>query len=229
MILLLDNYDSFTYNLAQYLGELGCDVEVHRNDKISVEEIARRKPERIVISPGPCTPQEAGISVELVQRLAGKFPILGVCLGHQAMGAAFGGKIVRAPKLFHGKTSEIQHDGKGVFRDLPKPFTATRYHSLIVERKSLPRELTITAETADGIIMGMRHKKHKMEGVQFHPESVLTESGNMLLENLSGPLIHVGPAVTNLNLPAAWRRFRCLARDCRGGGFRRSCVGDCRN
>jgi len=183
MILLLDNYDSFTYNLAQYLGELGCDVQVHRNDKISVEEIARRKPERIVISPGPCTPQEAGISVELIQRLGGKFPILGVCLGHQAMGAAYGGKIVRAPKLFHGKTSEIQHDGKGVFRDLPKPFTATRYHSLIVERKSLPRELTITAETSDGIIMGLRHKRHKIEGVQFHPESVLTQSGKQLLQN----------------------------------------------
>ena len=183
MILLLDNYDSFTYNLAQYLGELGCDVEVHRNDKISVEEIARRKPERIVISPGPCTPQEAGISIELVQRLAGQFPILGVCLGHQAMGAAFGGKIVRAPKLFHGKTSEIHHDGQGVFRKLPEPFTATRYHSLIVERKSLPRELAITAETSDGIIMGVRHRKHKMEGVQFHPESVLTESGKQLLQN----------------------------------------------
>jgi anthranilate synthase/aminodeoxychorismate synthase-like glutamine amidotransferase len=180
MILLLDNYDSFTYNLAQYLGELGCEVEVHRNDKISVEDIARRKPERIVISPGPCTPQEAGISIELIQRLAGKYPILGVCLGHQAMGAAYGGKIVRAPKLFHGKTSLIEHDGQGVFRDLPQKFTATRYHSLIVEKKSLPKDLTITAETA---IMGMRHKKHKLEGVQFHPESVLTESGKQLLQN----------------------------------------------
>ena len=183
MILLLDNYDSFTYNLAQYLGELGCEVEVHRNDKISVDDIARRKPERIVISPGPCTPQEAGISVELIQRLAGKVPILGVCLGHQAMGAAYGGKIVRAPKLFHGKTSEIEHDGKGVFRELPQKFTATRYHSLIVEKKSLPKELSITAETADGTIMGLRHKRHKMEGVQFHPESVLTECGKKLLQN----------------------------------------------
>jgi len=183
VILLLDNYDSFTYNLAQYLGELGCEVEVHRNDKISVEEIARRKPERIVISPGPCTPAEAGISVELIRRLAGKFPILGVCLGHQAMGAAYGGKIVRAPKLFHGKTSPIEHDGKGIFRGLPQKFTATRYHSLIVDRKSLPKELTVTAETADGTIMGMRHKKYKMEGVQFHPESVLTESGKRLLAN----------------------------------------------
>ena len=183
MILLLDNYDSFTYNLAQYLGELGCEVEVHRNDKISVEEIAKRKPEGIVISPGPCTPQEAGISIELIQRLAGRFPILGVCLGHQALGAAFGGKIIRAPKLFHGKTSEIHHDGKGVFQNLPKAFTATRYHSLIVERKTLPRELTITAETKDGIIMGVRHRRHKLEGVQFHPESVLTESGKQLLKN----------------------------------------------
>ena len=183
MILLLDNYDSFTYNLAQYLGELGCNVEVHRNDKITVEEIARRKPERIVISPGPCTPQEAGISVELIERLAGKFPILGVCLGHQAIGAAFGGKIVRAPKLFHGKTSKIHHDHKNIFRKLPDPFTATRYHSLIVERKSLPRELTITAETDDGVIMGLRHRHHKIEGVQFHPESVLTDSGKQLLQN----------------------------------------------
>ena len=183
MILLLDNYDSFTYNLAQYLGELGCQVEVHRNDKISVQEIIRRKPERIVISPGPCTPKEAGISVELIQRLAGKFPILGVCLGHQAIGAAFGGKVIRAPKLFHGKTSPIHHDSKGVFRTLADPFTATRYHSLIVERKSLPRELTITAETEDGIIMGVRHRRHKLEGVQFHPESVLTESGKQLLKN----------------------------------------------
>ncbi len=183
MILLLDNYDSFTYNLAQYLGELGCDVEVHRNDKISVEEIARRKPEKIVISPGPCTPQEAGICVELVRRLAGKFPILGVCLGHQAIGVAFGGKIIRAPKLFHGKTSEIHHDRKGVFQKLPNPFTATRYHSLIVERKSLPRQLAITAETSDGIIMGFRHRRFPVEGVQFHPESVLTQSGKQLLRN----------------------------------------------
>jgi para-aminobenzoate synthetase component 2 len=183
VILLLDNYDSFTYNLAQYLGELGCQVEVHRNDKVSVDEIIRRKPERIVISPGPCTPQEAGISVELVERLAGKFPILGVCLGHQAIGAAFGAKIKQAPKLFHGKTSEIHHDGKGVFRDLPDPFTATRYHSLIVERKSLPPDLYISAETEDGVIMGLRHRSFKIEGVQFHPESVLTESGKALLKN----------------------------------------------
>jgi anthranilate synthase/aminodeoxychorismate synthase-like glutamine amidotransferase len=183
VILLLDNYDSFTYNLAQYLGELGCQVEVHRNDKISVEDIVRRKPQKIVISPGPCTPQEAGICVELIQKLAGKIPILGVCLGHQAIGAAFGGRIIRAPKLFHGKTSDIEHDGKGIFRKLTNPFTATRYHSLIVERKSLPRELTITAETQDGIIMGMRHKRYRLEGVQFHPESVLTVPGKELLQN----------------------------------------------
>jgi para-aminobenzoate synthetase component 2 len=183
VILLLDNYDSFTYNLAQYLGELGCNVEVHRNDRISVEEIIRRKPERIVISPGPCTPQEAGISVELVQKLAGKIPILGVCLGHQAVGAAFGGKIIRAPKLFHGKTSEVQHDGKGIFRKLANPFRATRYHSLIVERKTLPRDLMVTAETDDGIIMGLRHRRYLIEGVQFHPESVLTDSGNKFLQN----------------------------------------------
>jgi para-aminobenzoate synthetase component 2 len=183
VILLLDNYDSFTYNLAQYLGELGCQIEVHRNDKISVDEVARRKPEKIVISPGPCTPREAGISVELIERLAGKIPILGVCLGHQALGAAFGGKVVRAPQLFHGKTSEIEHDGKGIFRKLPNPFTATRYHSLIVERKSLPRVLEISAQTHDGIIMGLRHRKFRAEGVQFHPESVLTESGKQLLKN----------------------------------------------
>jgi anthranilate synthase/aminodeoxychorismate synthase-like glutamine amidotransferase len=183
VILLLDNYDSFTYNLAQYLGELGCQVEVHRNDRISVEQIAQRKPERIVISPGPCTPQEAGICVELIQKLAGKIPILGVCLGHQAIGAAFGGKIIRAPKLFHGKTSQIRHDGSGVFRGLPNPFTATRYHSLIVERKSLPAVLQVTAETDDEIIMGMQHREYPLMGVQFHPESVLTDSGKQLLKN----------------------------------------------
>jgi anthranilate synthase/aminodeoxychorismate synthase-like glutamine amidotransferase len=183
VILLLDNYDSFTYNLAQYLGELGCQLEVHRNDKISVGEIARRRPEAIVISPGPCTPQQAGISVELIEKLAGKYPILGVCLGHQAVGAAFGGRIIRAPKLFHGKTSEVKHDGNGIFRKLPNPFIATRYHSLIVERKSLPNELVVTAETQDGIIMGLRHKQYKVEGVQFHPESVLTDSGKKLLKN----------------------------------------------
>jgi para-aminobenzoate synthetase component II len=183
VILLLDNYDSFTYNLAQYLGELGCTLEVHRNDRITVEEIARRKPERIVISPGPCTPQDAGISIELIQKLAGKFPIFGVCLGHQAIGAAFGGKVIRAPKIFHGKTSEIKHDGRGIFKSVANPLTATRYHSLIVERKSLPRELMVTAETSDGIIMGLRHRKYPIDGVQFHPESVLTEWGKKILKN----------------------------------------------
>ena len=183
MILLLDNYDSFTYNLAQYLGQMGQKLEVRRNDQITLDEIEELSPERIVISPGPCTPKEAGISVPLVERFAGKIPILGVCLGHQAIGAAFGGRVIRAPKIMHGKTSEIHHDGKTVFRGLPQDFPATRYHSLILERKSLPRALEISAETADGTIMGLRHRKLRVEGVQFHPESVLTGSGFRLLEN----------------------------------------------
>ena len=187
MILLLDNYDSFTYNLAQYLGELGCQVEVHRNDKISVEEIAKRKPERIVISPGPCTPQEAGISVELVERLAGKFPILGVCLGHQAIGAAFGGNVVRAPKLMHGKTSLVEHDGRTLFAGLASPMTCTRYHSLIVADEGLPEELEVSARVqngdSNGTIMGLRHRRFPIEGVQFHPESVLTMDGKNLIRN----------------------------------------------
>ncbi len=183
MILLLDNYDSFTYNLAQYLGQMEQELEVRRNDQITIEEIERRRPERIVISPGPCTPSEAGISVELIQRFAGEIPILGVCLGHQAIGAAFGGRVIRAPKVMHGKTSEIHHDGKSIFRGLPQNFEATRYHSLIVERKSLPRTLEISAETTDGTIMGLRHRKLKVEGVQFHPESVLTDAGFKLLKN----------------------------------------------
>ncbi|MFY9753585.1 MAG: aminodeoxychorismate/anthranilate synthase component II [Candidatus Acidiferrales bacterium] len=183
MILLLDNYDSFTYNLAQYLGQMGQELEVRRNDQITLDEVEALRPERIVISPGPCTPKEAGISVSLIQRFAGELPILGVCLGHQAIGAAFGGRVIRAPKLMHGKTSEIEHDGKTIFRGLPQPFVATRYHSLIVERKSLPRTLEISAETADGTIMGLRHRKLRVEGVQFHPESVLTISGFRLLEN----------------------------------------------
>jgi para-aminobenzoate synthetase component 2 len=183
MILLLDNYDSFTYNLAQYLGQMEQELEVRRNDQITIEEIERRRPERIVISPGPCTPCEAGISVELIQRFAGEIPILGVCLGHQAIGAAFGGRVIRAPKVMHGKTSKIHHDGKTIFRGLPQDFEATRYHSLIVERKSLPRTLEISAETADGTIMGLRHRKLKVEGVQFHPESVLTDAGFKLLKN----------------------------------------------
>lgn len=190
MILLLDNYDSFTYNLAQYLGQLGQAPVVRRNDQITLDEIAAMQPERIIISPGPCTPREAGISVPLIRRFAGKIPILGVCLGHQAIGEAFGGRVVRAPKLMHGKTSEIRHDGRTIFRGLPKPFTATRYHSLIVERRSLPHELEISAE-ADGVIMGLRycppasrrHRTAPVEGVQFHPESVLTNSGLQLLRN----------------------------------------------
>ena len=183
MILLLDNYDSFTYNLAQYLGQLGQKLAVRRNDEITLDEIERMRPERIIISPGPCTPREAGLSVPIVQRFAGKIPILGVCLGHQAIGDAFGGKIVRAKKIMHGKTSKIHHDGKTVFRDLPQDFEATRYHSLIVERRSLPRCLEISAETADGVIMGLRHRKFPVEGVQFHPESVLTADGFHLLKN----------------------------------------------
>ncbi len=183
MILLLDNYDSFTYNLAQYLGQLGQQLDVRRNDELTLDEIEEMAPERIVISPGPCTPKEAGISVPLIQRFAGKIPILGVCLGHQAIGAAFGGRVIRAAKLMHGKTSEIEHDGRTIFQGLPKPFLATRYHSLIVERKSLPRELEISAETDDGTIMGFRHRKLRVEGVQFHPESVLTRAGFDLLKN----------------------------------------------
>jgi len=183
MILLLDNYDSFTYNLAQYLGQMGQTLEVRRNDKITLDEIEMLEPERIVISPGPCTPREAGVSVPLIERFAGKIPILGVCLGHQAIGAAFGGRVIRAPEVMHGKTSEIHHDNKTVFRDLPQDFPATRYHSLIVERKSLPKTLEISAETEDGTIMGLRHRKMKVEGVQFHPESVLTDAGFRLLEN----------------------------------------------
>ncbi|MGD1211928.1 MAG: aminodeoxychorismate/anthranilate synthase component II [Candidatus Acidiferrales bacterium] len=183
MLLLLDNYDSFTYNLAQYLGQMGQELLIRRNDQITLEEIEERKPERIVISPGPCTPKEAGISVPLIERFAGRIPILGVCLGHQAIGAAFGGRVIRAPKVMHGKTSEIHHDSKTIFRSLPQNFQATRYHSLIVERKSLPGELEISAETADGTIMGLRHRKLKVEGVQFHPESVLTDAGFRLLQN----------------------------------------------
>jgi para-aminobenzoate synthetase component 2 len=183
MILLLDNYDSFTYNLAQYLGQMGQQLNVRRNDEITLDEIEEMAPERIVISPGPCTPKEAGISVPLIQRFAGKIPILGVCLGHQAIGAAFGGRVIRAAKLMHGKTSEIEHDGRTIFQGLPQPFIATRYHSLIVERKSLPRELEISAETEDGTIMGFRHRKLRVEGVQFHPESVLTGAGFDLLRN----------------------------------------------
>ena len=186
MIFVLDNYDSFTYNLVQYLGELGAEVVVRRNDQVTVAEVEKMKPERILVSPGPCTPHEAGISVELIRHFAGKLPLLGVCLGHQAIGEAFGGSVVRAPKLMHGKTSEVRHDGKTIFRGLQSPMVATRYHSLIVEEKGLPGELEVSAWTTDGknqTIMGLRHKKFPVEGVQFHPESVLTTDGKQLIAN----------------------------------------------
>lgn len=183
MILVIDNYDSFTYNLVQYLGELGEDVRVFRNNKITVDEIDRLKPSRIVISPGPCTPKEAGISVETIQRLGGRFPILGVCLGHQSLAVAYGGEVIRADRLMHGKTSMIRHDGKTIFHGLPNPFEATRYHSLIVKRAGLPQCLEISAETEEGEIMGLRHKTLPVEGVQFHPESILTAAGKDLLRN----------------------------------------------
>jgi anthranilate synthase/aminodeoxychorismate synthase-like glutamine amidotransferase len=182
MILLLDNYDSFTYNLAQFLGQMGAKLEVHRNDQITLEQIAAKKPERIVISPGPGTPEEAGICVDVIRRFGGEIPLLGVCLGHQAIGHAFGGRVIRAPQIMHGKTSRIHHDKKTIFKELPQDFAATRYHSLIVEEESLPPELEISAKT-EGIIMGLRHRKMLIEGVQFHPESVLTDVGMQLLRN----------------------------------------------
>jgi anthranilate synthase/aminodeoxychorismate synthase-like glutamine amidotransferase len=187
LVFVLDNYDSFTYNLVQYLGELGADVEVRRNDQVTVEEVEAMRPEKIVISPGPCTPREAGISIDLIRHFAGRVPLLGVCLGHQAMGEAFGGRVIRAPHLMHGKTSAVMHDNKTVFQGLPMPMTATRYHSLIVEEKSLPADLEVSAWTTekDGTrtIMGLRHRKLPIEGVQFHPESVLTEAGKKLVKN----------------------------------------------
>ncbi len=192
MVLVIDNYDSFTYNLVQHLGELGARLEVWRNDAVTVEQVEQMAPERIVISPGPCTPRQAGICVPLLRRLAGRMPILGVCLGHQAIGEAFGGRVIRAPYLMHGKTSRIHHDGKSIFAGVPQDFTATRYHSLIVERESLPESLEISATTPDGLIMGLRHKKWPVEGVQFHPESVLTDTGKTILRNF----LSVGAAVT---------------------------------
>jgi anthranilate synthase/aminodeoxychorismate synthase-like glutamine amidotransferase len=183
-LLLIDNYDSFTYNLVQYLGELGATVEVRRNDRVTLDEIENRlRPERIVISPGPGTPNDAGITLDVIQRFAGKVPLLGVCLGHQAIGQAFGGKVIRAPELMHGKASEVSHDGKTIFAGLNDHFVAGRYHSLIVERESLPSCLEISAHTADDIIMGLRHRELKVEGVQFHPESILTSDGKQLLAN----------------------------------------------
>ncbi len=183
MLLVIDNYDSFTYNLVQYLGELGAIIEVFRNDAITLDQIAAKQPTHVVISPGPCTPDEAGISVELIKRFAGALPILGVCLGHQSIGAAFGGDVVRAERLMHGKTSMIHHDGKTIFEGLPNPFEATRYHSLIVKRETLPACLEVSAETKEGEIMGLRHRRFPVEGVQFHPESILTRPGKDLLRN----------------------------------------------
>jgi len=191
VVFILDNYDSFTYNLVQYCGELGATVVVRRNDQVSVAGVEDMRPDRILVSPGPCTPQDAGISIDLIRHFAGKVPILGVCLGHQAIGEAFGGRVVRAPHLMHGKTSAITHDNKSIFHGLPTPMTATRYHSLIVEEKDLPAELEVSAWTTekDGTrtIMGLRHKKFAVEGVQFHPESVLTDAGKMLVGNFLGP------------------------------------------
>jgi anthranilate synthase/aminodeoxychorismate synthase-like glutamine amidotransferase len=183
MILIIDNYDSFTYNLVQYLGELGADLQIFRNDKLTIEDMEQLAPERIVISPGPCTPKEAGISVETIKHFAGRLPVLGVCLGHQSLAYAFGGQIVRAHRLMHGKTSMVHHDGKTIFESLPNPFEATRYHSLIVKRETLPADFEISAETVEGEIMGLRHTPTGAEGVQFHPESILTTSGMDLLRN----------------------------------------------
>ncbi len=183
MILMIDNYDSFTYNLVQYLGELGAEVAVFRNDEISIEKLEAMRPSHIVLSPGPCTPNEAGVTLPVLQRLAGKAPILGVCLGHQAIGQAFGGKVVRAKQVMHGKVSRIRHDRKGVFSELPDAFVATRYHSLVVERESLPACLEVTAQAEDGEIMGLRHRSLPVEGVQFHPEAMLTEHGHKMLQN----------------------------------------------
>jgi len=183
MILVIDNYDSFTYNLVQYLGELGQEIRVFRNDEIDLDGIAALKPDHILISPGPCTPNEAGVSLALIERFKGEIPILGVCLGHQSIGQAFGGDVVRADELMHGKTSEITHDGKTIFQGVPSPFTATRYHSLVVKRDTLPDCLEISAETADGQIMGLRHRQYVVEGVQFHPESIMTGHGLDILRN----------------------------------------------
>jgi anthranilate synthase/aminodeoxychorismate synthase-like glutamine amidotransferase len=196
MVFVLDNYDSFTYNLVQYLGEMGEEVLVNRNDQVTIEQIAALKPSHIVVSPGPCTPQEAGISIELIRHFAGKVPVLGVCLGHQAIGAAFGGKVVRAAHLMHGKTSQVEHDGRTLFRGVPSPMQATRYHSLIVSEDGLPGELEISAHTVDQdgtrVIMGLRHKRYPIEGVQFHPESVLTQNGRDLLRNF----LQLGPSTS---------------------------------
>jgi para-aminobenzoate synthetase component II len=183
MLLVIDNYDSFTYNLVQYLGEMGAEMVIHRNDQITLSEIEAMRPEKIVISPGPCTPKEAGISIDLIRKFASQIPILGVCLGHQAIGEAFGGEVIRASRLMHGKTSMIEHDGRSIYHQLPNPFEATRYHSLIIRRESMPDDLKITAWTKEGEVMGVRHKSFPIEGVQFHPESILTQVGKDLLKN----------------------------------------------
>jgi anthranilate synthase component 2 len=202
MLILIDNYDSFTYNLVHFLGELGAVCDVHRNDKITVGEVLRAKPKAIVLSPGPCTPNEAGICLELIAKAGPKLPLLGVCLGHQAIGQAYGGKVIRAPLPMHGKLSTIRHRGKGVFEGLPDRFQATRYHSLIVERASLPAELEVTAETADGVIMGLQHKHHPAHGVQFHPESIASEHGHALLANFL-KLAGIAPSKRNVPRKAA--------------------------
>ena len=186
MLLMIDNYDSFTYNLVQYLRELGAEVVVHRNDRIGIEEIRTLRPERIVLSPGPCSPAEAGICCDVIRAFGASIPLLGVCLGHQCIGAAYGGRIVRAGRLMHGKTSPIHHDGRGVFRGVPSPFDATRYHSLLIERETIPDCLAVSAQTVEGEIMGVRHRMHPVEGVQFHPESILTPTGKDLLANFLG-------------------------------------------
>ncbi len=193
MLLLIDNYDSFTYNLYQYLAELGAQITVRRNDRVSIAEIAAMRPEQIVISPGPCTPNEAGLSCEIIRQFGSSIPLLGVCLGHQAIGQVYGGRVIRAPEPMHGKSSLIYHHGQGVLSELPAPFSANRYHSLIVERATLPDALEITAETADGLIMGLRHRTHPVEGVQFHPESIMTPDGKQLLRNfLTGSQLAIG-------------------------------------
>jgi anthranilate synthase component II len=200
MLILIDNYDSFTYNLVHFLGELGATCEVIRNDKISAEEVMKKKPKAIVLSPGPCTPNEAGVCLDLIAKAGGKIPLLGVCLGHQAIGQVYGGKVIRAPEPLHGKLSTIRHQDKGVFKDLPEKFDVTRYHSLIVERNSLPDDLEVTAETPDGLIMGLQHKTHPVHGVQFHPESIASQQGHALLANF---LQLAGMSPKRRNAPAA--------------------------
>jgi len=194
MIIMIDNYDSFTYNLVQYVGELGEELQVYRNDKISIAQIEQLAPDYLMISPGPCTPNEAGISMDVIRHFAGKIPILGVCLGHQSIGQVFGGKVIRAERLMHGKTSPVYHDGRTIFQDIPSPFTAARYHSLLVEESTLPDELEITARTAEGEIMAVRHRHYAVEGVQFHPESIITQHGKQLLRNFLSHYAKAGTA-----------------------------------